>query len=173
LRRMRRFGDADSFLDLIGRIRDVRPDAGIRSNVIAGFPGESEADVEVLAGFLAAARLDAVGVFGYSDEEGTEGASLDGKVDRSAIDERVDRLGTLVDEVSADRASERVGERTQVLVEAIAPDGTRSGRSVHQGPETDGGTTLGPADNDLVTGALAWGTVTATDGVDLIVELEG
>ena len=89
--------------------------------MIAGFPGESEADVEVLAGFLAAARLDAVGVFGYSDEEGTEGASLDGKVDPSAIDERVDRLATLVDEVSADRASERVGERTQVLVEAIAP----------------------------------------------------
>lgn len=173
LRRMRRFGDAESFLDLIERIRAARPDAGIRSNVIVGFPGETGADVQVLADFLAAARLDAVGVFGYSDEEGTEGARLPGKVDPAEIDERVDRLASLVEEVSADRASERVGERTQVLVEAIGPDGTRSGRSVHQGPETDGGTTLGGADNDLVTGALAWGTVTATDGVDMIVELEG
>ena len=173
LRRMRRFGDADSFLGLIGRIRAARPDAGIRSNVITGFPGETGADVDVLADFLAAARLDAVGVFGYSDEEGTEGATLDGKLEPSVIDERVDRLATLVDEVSAERASERVGERTQVLVEAVAPDGTGSGRSVHQGPETDGGTTLGGADNDLVTGALAWGRVTATDGVDLVVELEG
>ncbi len=173
LRRMRRFGDADSFLGLIGRIRAARPDAGIRSNVITGFPGETEADVAVLADFLASARLDAVGVFGYSDEEGTEGATLPGKVEPTMIDERVDRLATLVDEVSAQRAADRVGERTQVLIEAVAEDGTGSGRSAHQGPETDGGTTLDPADNDLVTGTLAWGTVTATDGVDLVVELEG
>jgi ribosomal protein S12 methylthiotransferase RimO len=173
LRRMRRFGDADSFLDLIDRIRAVRPDAGIRSNVIAGFPGETEADVEILADFLVAAQLDAVGVFGYSDEEGTEGATLSGKLVPDVIDERVDRLATLVDEVSAQRAADRIGERTRVLVEAVAPGGTTTGRAVHQGPETDGGTTLEPGDNNLVTGAMVWGRVAATDGVDLVVELEG
>lgn len=172
LRRMRRFGDADSFLDLIGRIRAVRPDAGIRSNVITGFPGETEADVEVLAGFLADARLDAVGVFGYSDEEGTEGATLPDKVAPELIDERVDRLATLVDEVSAQRAADRLGERTRVLVEAVA-DRTISGRSVHQGPETDGSTTLASNGHDLITGDVVWGKVTASDGVDLVVELEG
>jgi ribosomal protein S12 methylthiotransferase RimO len=172
LRRMRRFGDAGSFLDLIGRIRAVRPDAGIRSNVITGFPGETEADVAVLADFLSDARLDAVGVFGYSDEEGTEGATLPDKVAPELIDERVDRLATLVDEVSAQRAVDRLGERTRVLVETVA-DGSVSGRSLHQGPETDGSTTLDPKGHDLVTGDVVWGKVAASDGVDLVVELEG
>ncbi|MGC3993582.1 MAG: 30S ribosomal protein S12 methylthiotransferase RimO [Propionicimonas sp.] len=172
LRRMRRFGDADSFLDLLGRIRAVRPAAGVRSNVITGFPGETDADVDVLASFLSEARLDAVGVFGYSDEEGTEGATLPAKVHPEVIDERVDRLATLVDEVSAQRAADRIGERVQVLVEAVG-QGHASGRSVHQGPESDGGTTLEGVDNDLVTGALVWGRVTATDGVDLVVKVEG
>jgi len=173
LRRMRRFGDADSFLDLIGRIRAARPDAGIRSNVITGFPGETEADVEVLAAFLAAARLDAVGVFGYSDEEGTEGATLDGKVDPSVIAERVDRLAGLVDEVSAERASDRIGERVPVLVETITADGETWGRSAHQGPETDGGTRLETAGDHVAAGAIVWGSVQASDGVDLVVGLEG
>src|SRR5262249_18284445 len=80
LRSMRRFGDADRFLALIEQIRALAPDAGIRSNFIVGFPGETEADVAILQDFLAAARLDAIGVFGYSDEDGTEAADLPGKV---------------------------------------------------------------------------------------------
>ncbi len=173
LRRMRRFGDPASFLGLVERVRAARPEAGFRSNVIVGFPGETEADVAVLADFLAEARLDAVGVFGYSDEEGTEGARLSGKVPPELIDERVDRLASLVDEVSAQRAAARLGERTQVLIEGVGGDGTAWGRARHQAPETDGSTTLVPVGNDLVTGALAWGMVAATDGVDLVVELEG
>ena len=80
LRRMRRFGDADAFLDLISTVRALAPTAGIRSNVIVGFPGETDRDVEVLTDFLTAARLDVVGVFGYSDEDGTEAADLDGQL---------------------------------------------------------------------------------------------
>ena len=72
LRRMRRFGDTDRFLDLLAQIRAGDPTAAVRSNVIVGFPGETEADVAELERFLSAARLDAVGVFGYSDEDGTE-----------------------------------------------------------------------------------------------------
>ena len=79
LRRMRRFGDADRFLELVEQIRAAAPDAGVRSNVIVGFPGETEADLAELERFLVGARLDAVGVFGYSDEDGTEAATLDGK----------------------------------------------------------------------------------------------
>ncbi len=171
LRRMRRFGDADAFLDLIGRIRAARPDAGIRSNVITGFPGETEADVQVLAGFLSEARLDAVGVFGYSDEEGTEGATLPDKVEPELIDERVDLLAGLVDEVSAQRAADRIGERVQVLLESFGDDGEPWGRAVHQGPETDGGTRV--EGGHVVPGALVRGRVLASDGVDLVVEVEG
>ena len=69
---MKRFGSTEAFLDLLDRARALAPDAGARSNVIVGFPGETEADVAELERFLIAARLDAVGVFGYSDEDGTE-----------------------------------------------------------------------------------------------------
>ena len=173
LRRMRRFGDADSFLDLLAQIRTVRPEAGVRSNVIVGFPGETEDDVEILGDFLAAARLDAVGVFGYSDEEGTEGATLDGKLTDDVISDRVDRLATLCDEASAQRAEQRTGERVRVLVEGQTDDGAPQGRAAHQGPETDGSTTIGGACDALAPGVMVWGNVTATDGVDLVVELEG
>lgn len=172
LRRMRRFGDADSFLDLLGRIRAGRPEAGIRSNVIVGFPGETEADLSVLSDFVAAAGLDALGVFGYSDEEGTEGATLEGKHPEDLIAERVDRLATIADEMSAERAGQRVGERVQVLVEGVGEDG-HHGRSAHQGPETDGSTTVAGAPEVLAPGTLVWGKVAASDGVDLVVELEG
>src|SRR5690606_20755417 len=72
LRRMRRFGSRQRFLDLLAAIRRLHPDAGARSNVMVGFPGERRADVTELVRFLEAARLDAVGVFAYSDEDGTE-----------------------------------------------------------------------------------------------------
>ena len=78
LRRMRRFGGREAFLDLLERVRSTDPAAGIRTNVIVGFPGETEADVAELTAFLEAARLDVVGVFGYSDEDGTEAEGLAG-----------------------------------------------------------------------------------------------
>ncbi|CAM5321785.1 tRNA-2-methylthio-N(6)-dimethylallyladenosine synthase [Streptomyces griseus] len=76
LRTMRRFGDTDRFLELLDTIRNKAPEAGARSNFIVGFPGETEADLAELERFLTGARLDAIGVFGYSDEEGTEGGRL-------------------------------------------------------------------------------------------------
>ncbi|HRA76663.1 MAG TPA: 30S ribosomal protein S12 methylthiotransferase RimO [Propionicimonas sp.] len=169
LRRMRRFGDATSFLGLVEEFRRADPAIGVRSNVIVGFPGETEADVEVLADFLTQARLDAVGVFGYSDEEGTEGAGLPGKLDEVEIAARIEHLSALVEELLAQRAAERVGETVQVLVEERTPEGW-SGRAAHQGPETDGSAHL--LGSGLSVGTLAWGKVTATDGVDLVVELE-
>ena len=101
LRRMRRFGDAENFLGLIERVRALAPEAGIRSNVIVGFPGETDGDVEELEAFLTEARLDVVGVFGYSDEDGTEGIGMPGKVDDDEIEDRVARLRSLTEELTA------------------------------------------------------------------------
>ena len=101
LRRMRRFGDADAFLTLIESIRAQAPTAGIRSNVICGFPGESEQDVEVLRQFLEAARLDAIGVFGYSDEDGTEAARLGDQVSVDEIEGRRASVADLAEELMA------------------------------------------------------------------------
>ncbi|MCA0253256.1 MAG: 30S ribosomal protein S12 methylthiotransferase RimO [Actinobacteria bacterium] len=169
LRRMRRFGDADSFLALLEAIRARDPYAGVRSNVIVGFPGETEAEVELLAGFLAEARLDAVGVFGYSDEDGTEGATLAGKIAEPEIAERVEHLTAVVDELLAQRANDRIGERVQFLTEARQPEGWQ-GRIAQQGPETDGATILTGLGADTIPGTLGWGRVAAADGVDLVVE---
>ncbi|MGI8457077.1 MAG: 30S ribosomal protein S12 methylthiotransferase RimO [Propionibacteriaceae bacterium] len=167
LRRMRRFGDIDSFLGLIDQIRTLAPHAGIRSNVICGFPGETDADVAVLEDFLNAARLDAIGVFGYSDEDGTEATKLDGQLPVAEVQRRQERLADLADELVSQRAEERIGTHVEVLVEEIT-DGEVLGRAAHQGPEVDGNVRLvggTPAVGDLVQAV-----VLASDGVDLVAE---
>src|SRR5206468_8525773 len=116
LRRMRRFGSTEDFLALLASVRALAPEAGVRSNVIVGFPGETEADLAELERFLVEARLDAVGVFRYSAEDGTEAAGLDGALATEAVAERAERVTALVDELMAQRAEERLGERLRVLV---------------------------------------------------------
>ncbi|HEY5788406.1 MAG TPA: 30S ribosomal protein S12 methylthiotransferase RimO [Microlunatus sp.] len=168
LRRMRRFGDADSFLSLVEQVRAQVPDAGIRSNVIVGFPGETETDVQVLADFLVEARMDAIGVFGYSDEEGTEAVRLDHHLALDLVEERRTRIADLADELVAQRAEERVGSVLSVLVDEIDTDSgspVAVGRADHQGPEVDGVTQLAP--QGLAIGDLIEVSVTGTDGVDL------
>ncbi len=172
LRRMRRFGDSASFLELIATVRERQPDAGIRSNVILGFPGETEEDVDVLEQFLVDARLDVVGVFGYSDEDGTEGERLPDKVDPAVIAERVDRISRVVEELTAQRAEERIGEQVSVLVEEIDTEaGEVCGRAAHQGPDVDGITLLTGAVDGLVRGDLVEARVVGTEGIDLVAEV--
>jgi ribosomal protein S12 methylthiotransferase RimO len=170
LRRMRRFGDAESFLGLLERVRTLAPAAGVRSNVIVGFPGETEADLEILCDFLEAARLDVTGVFGYSDEDGTEAAGLPDKLDEDDVRARVERVTDLVEQLTSQRAEERVGERVTVLVESVA-DGVVEGRADHQGPEVDGTTRLtvsGPGEHAV--GDLVLAVVVAGEGADLVAE---
>jgi len=183
LRRMRRFGDADRFLDLLDQVRGLAPEAGIRSNVIVGFPGETEDDLAVLCDFLEAARLDAVGVFGYSDEDGTEAAGLDGQHDPDEVSVRAEHVSRLAEELTAQRAEERVGEAVEVLVERVDADEVE-GRAAHQGPDVDGSTFLslprrragggrsegsGRVDR-VAVGDLVRARVVEASGVDLIAE---
>jgi len=173
LRRMRRFGDADRFLELLAMIRTSGAESGARSNVIVGFPGETEADVTELERFLVAARLDAVGVFGYSDEDGTEAQTLGGKVPEDVVRARTERLATLAEELTSQRAAERVGQLVEVLVETLEPDGTLVGRAAHQGPEVDGVTTIARTPGGRPVGAGSVGAmiiarVTESSGVDLL-----
>ena len=139
LRRMRRFGDSEKFLHLINQIRALSPEAGIRSNFIVGFPGESEADYNELAEFIAAAKLDAIGIFGYSDEDNTEALDLTDKLEEDLIKERVENLSRLADEMVSMRAQARIGENVRVLVE---DEELQEGRAAHQGPEVDGTTSF-------------------------------
>lgn len=175
LRRMRRFGGTEPFLELLDRVRARQPLAGARSNVIVGFPGETEDDVAELERFLTAARLDVVGVFGYSDEDGTEAEHLDGHLPEHVVAERVERVSALVEELTAQRALERVGERVTVLVEEHDEDdaGVAVGRADHQGPDVDGVCLVRvPAGSALpAVGAFVEGVVVDAAGVDLVVEL--
>ena len=165
LRAMRRFGDAESFLDLIGQIRRLAPQAGIRSNVIAGFPGETEADVEILRQFIIDANLDVMGVFGYSDEEGTEGVGLPDHLSEDEIEDRRAMLADLAIDVCEARAADRVGDEVIVLVEQSADETV--GRAKHQAPETDGVVTL---DRPVPVGEIIRARVVDSEGIDLIAE---
>ncbi|MDV3221111.1 30S ribosomal protein S12 methylthiotransferase RimO [Intrasporangium sp.] len=171
LRRMRRFGSRPAFLDLLARVRATAPEAGIRCNVIVGFPGETEEDVEELEAFLTEARLDVVGVFGYSDEDGTEAQGYGEKLPASVVADRLDRVSRLVEELNAQRAEERVGEVVEVLVEEIDEDGRLVGRAAFQGPDVDGVTYVGGGGGpDPEVGDVVAAVVVATEGIDLVAE---
>ncbi|MFF1652435.1 30S ribosomal protein S12 methylthiotransferase RimO [Streptomyces sp. NPDC058255] len=169
LRAMRRFGDTDRFLELLDTIRAKAPQAGVRSNFIVGFPGETEADLAELERFLTGARLDAIGVFGYSDEEGTEAATYEHKLDEDVVAERLARVSRLAEELVAQRAEERVGETVYVLVESIDDEEGAVGRAEHQAPETDG-QVLFTSGEGLTVGRIVEAKVVGTEGVDLVAE---
>ncbi|MFV0133286.1 30S ribosomal protein S12 methylthiotransferase RimO [Streptomyces sp. HMX87] len=173
LRAMRRFGDTDRFLELLDTIRAKAPEAGVRSNFIVGFPGESEADLAELERFLNHARLDAIGVFGYSDEEGTEAAGYDDKLDEDVVAERLARVSRLAEELVSQRAEERVGSTVRVLVESADESADEGegvyGRGAHQAPETDGQVLLTSGEG-LSVGRMVDAKVVGTEGVDLVAE---
>jgi ribosomal protein S12 methylthiotransferase len=168
LRRMRRFGSTERFLELLASIRSRIPTAGVRSNVIVGFPGETAADVAELERFLTEARLDAVGVFGYSDEDGTEAERLPDKIPAERVAERVERISSLAEELVGQRAEDRVGEAVEVLVTSVGDD-LAEGSAEHQAPEVDGSVTLRNAGRASV-GDVVLATVIETEGVDLVAE---
>jgi len=169
LRAMRRFGDRDRFLALLDQVRAKSPDAGVRSNFIVGFPGETAADLRELELFLTSAGLDAIGIFGYSDEDGTEAAGLDGQLADKEISRRVEDFADLAEELMSQRAADRVGETVDVLIEADSGDGSFEGRAAHQAPEVDGVTTV-RAERPLAAGDMVRALVTSSDGVDLTAE---
>ncbi|MFF7382654.1 30S ribosomal protein S12 methylthiotransferase RimO [Streptomyces griseoluteus] len=169
LRAMRRFGDTDRFLELLDTIRTKAPEAGVRSNFIVGFPGESEGDLAELERFLTGARLDAIGVFGYSDEEGTEAATYDTKLDEDVVAERLAHISRLAEELVSQRAEERVGETVRVLVESVDGEDGVYGRAAHQAPETDGQVLLTSGEG-LAVGRMVEAKVVGTEGVDLVAE---
>ncbi|MFM1750063.1 MAG: hypothetical protein RL658_204 [Actinomycetota bacterium] len=163
LRAMRRFGGSSEFLHLISQIRALSPEAGIRSNFIVGFPGESERDFEDLCKFIDDAKLDAVGVFGYSDEDGTEALNMQNKIDPEVIAERVATLSTIADNAVSERATLRIGSEVEVLIDD--PE-LQEGRAAFQGPEVDG--TVGFVDTEFRLGQWVKAVITESAGADLI-----
>ncbi len=137
LRAMKRPGSGARHLDLIARIRREAPEAALRSSFIVGFPGETDDDVDALAGFLEEATLDWVGLFAYSPEEGTPAAEMDGQIADGEKAERLRHLQALQDDITARRNAAQVGRVLEVLVDQVE-EGQAVGRSYREAPEIDG-----------------------------------
>ena len=160
LRRMRRWGEGQRFLDRIADIRVRAPDAAFRSNFIVGYPGETEEDHDQLLSFVEVAQLDWCGFFAYSSEDGTLAAGLDGHVDDGLMRERLAELQALQDEITAARRDELIGTDAHVLVDAPG-----IGRSHREAPEIDGVIHVA---GDLPVGEMATVRIVDALGPDLV-----
>ena len=159
LRRMRRWGEGERFMERIRTIRVRQPGAALRSSFIVGYPGETEADHDHLLRFVEEAQLDWASFFRFSPEDGTYAADLDGTVELSLMEERLNELSELQDSITRARRAALVGERIEVLV-----DRPGEGRSYREAPEIDGVVKLPVG---LEQGSFAEVTVTAVAGPDL------
>jgi tRNA A37 methylthiotransferase MiaB len=166
---MKRFGGTEDFLNLITQIRELSPNAGIRSNFIVGFPGETDDDFAELEAFLTEARLDAIGIFGYSIEDGTDAAHFENQIPNEEISSRVTYLSSVAEELVNQRAMDRIGERTWVIVDQLSDQ--IEARAIHQAPETDGGIFLDTAEH-LEVGGIYPIQIVDSSGADLIAKLQ-
>lgn len=172
LKSMRRGGNADIFLKTIERVRATVPDVAIRTTFITGFPGEREADFAVLSDFVRAAQLDWLGVFSYSDEEGSGAFDLEDKVPARTIEARRRSLMRLQQSISRKSRARLVGRRFDLLVEGPSEETPLlwEGRTQHQAPEIDGKVYIndfGPFD-ELRPGQFYQCEITESQDYDLV-----
>jgi ribosomal protein S12 methylthiotransferase len=159
LRAMRRWGDAERFLERIAAIRASEPDATFRSSFILGYPGETEDDQRRLLEFIDEAQLDWAGFFTFSSEEGTHANTLGDQVPHELALERLREVSELQDDITARRRDALVGTRQQLLI-----DTPGVGRSVRECAEIDG---IVKVDQSLTVGALVECEIVASHGTDL------
>ncbi|HMK93198.1 MAG TPA: MiaB/RimO family radical SAM methylthiotransferase [Thermoleophilia bacterium] len=147
LRAMGRRGDGQAYLELLDRVRSVLPDVALRSTFIAGFPGETEADVDELIDFIEAAAMAVAGVFPFDPQEGTIAAGLPGQVPEHVRSERAARVGDAVARAADAYWRGFVGREVEVLLErgsrGAAPEAV--GRIAQQAPDVDGTTVVNGA----------------------------
>jgi ribosomal protein S12 methylthiotransferase len=140
LKSMRRGGNPDIFLKLIDRVRRTVPGVALRTTFITGFPGETEEDFAVLRDFVRDARFDWLGVFSYSDEEGSRAFDLGSKVPARTIAARRRSLMRMQQSISRKRWAALVGQRMELLVEGPSKETPMlwEGRTQYHAPEIDG-----------------------------------
>ena len=159
LRRMRRWGNAERFLERIDAIRESEPDATFRSSFILGYPGETEDDQHDLLEFIKAAQLDWAGFFTFSSEDGTYAQGLGDQVPHELALERMREVSELQDAITATKRDALVGTTQRILV-----DSSGVGRSVRECPEIDGVVMVDPS---LSVGSTVQCRIVASHGTDL------
>ena len=167
LRAMKRGVTAERQRRLVAKLRERIPGAVLRTTFIVGFPGESDADFEALCEFVRETRFERVGVFRYSDEEGTSAQALGEKVPRSVSRKRHRELMKLQHGIMREQLSARIGESVRVLVDSGSA-GYSVGRTWSQAPEVDGCVMLR---GRARTGDLVNARITGVRDVDLEAEV--
>ena len=174
LKRMKRGANGEIFLKLIERIRRTIPDVAIRTSMIAGFPGETDADFQILCDFVKAAQFDRLGVFSYSDEDTSASYSLDEKVSAKTIYDRKRRLMSIQRKISRARNKELIGNEYPVLVEGPSADSELvwQARLSTQAPSIDGVCYISdPGESPLAAGQIRRMRITKAHDYDLTGEL--
>jgi ribosomal protein S12 methylthiotransferase len=167
LKLMKRPAHAENTLERIGRWRGICPDITLRSTFIVGFPGETEADFELLLDWLREARLDRVGCFKYSPVAGAAANALPDAVPDEVKQERLDRFMELAASISAEKLAAKVGRRMPVLVDHIDPQQGAIARSAADAPEIDGVVRIARPGKTVQVGEWANVEITGADAYDL------
>ncbi len=175
LRRMKRGGSADRFLQILAKARKIVPGLVLRTSFIVGFPGETEADFEELCAFVQAAKFDWLGVFSYSDEEGAKAFDLGEKVPKRTIEARRRRLMRLQNRISRKAKAAWIGREIEILVEGPSEETELlwQGRSLEQAPEIDGVVLIndfGPHEA-LVPGTFYRAEITESHDYDVVARI--
>ena len=171
LKAMGRKTDEASLRELIGKLRRRIPDIAVRTTLISGFPGETEEDFVKLYNFCDEMEFDRLGVFTYSEEEGTRAAELDGKIPPETAERRRDELMELQREIAFEKARAQKGRRLKVFIEGrLMDEGVYVGRTYMDAPGVDGMIFV-DSERELISGSFEEVTVTGADNYDLIGEI--
>ena len=167
LREMFRRSTGDSIRDTISRLRAAMPDIAIRTTLIVGFPGETDEDFEDLMDFVEEERFQRLGVFAYSQEEGTPAGDREDQIDEDIKQERLDQVMRLQLEISYEHNQELIDSTLQVLVEEQDPDGSYIGRSQYDAPEIDN-SVIFTSEKEHKSGDMVWVKINDAYDYDLV-----
>jgi ribosomal protein S12 methylthiotransferase len=171
---MRRPERQATIRERVGWLREAIPDLTLRTTVIVGFPGETDADFREMLELLDEIQFERVGAFTYSVEEGTRAADMDGQVDQHVMNERLEELMELQRGISFDKNAALIGQTMTALVDRLTHDDPEFGavaRTVGQALDVDGVTNIRKADSLEVGSLIEVEIVDALD-YDLVAELK-
>ena len=158
-------------LELIAKLRKAIPDIALRTTLLVGYPGESDADFAELMEFVKATKFDRLGVFPYSEEEGTYSATrLEDDVEEGVKQERVDRIMRLQERISLENNAKRIGQTMRVIIDRREGD-FYIGRSEYDSPEVDQEIIIDSAGKRLYRGRFYDVVITDCEDYDLFAAL--
>ena len=168
LRRMARRTTYDDLVNIIGRLRNNIPDITLRTTIIAGFPGETVEDVDTVIEFIKQMKFERLGVFTYSEEEGTVAAGFDNQIDEKEKEARRDRIMRVQQEISESNLLNMVGKTFKVLIEGRLPEeNVYIGRTYMDVPGVDGYVFVN-TDREYMSGDFCDVLITGSSEYDLI-----